>query len=111
MSSFTGCETGLSSKGGSTAPRMRRWQRLLPTARGWTRRHNPLPKRFSFGATRASQERTALRPRACSPAIWLGIMAAMSRENLEIVRRGYEHFVATGELLPEIAHPDFVWDM
>ena len=35
----------------------------------------------------------------------------MSRENVEIVRRGYEHFRATGELRPEIVHPDFVWDM
>ena len=38
-------------------------------------------------------------------------MAAVSRENLEIVRRGFEHFAATGDLLPEIVHPDFVWDM
>lgn len=35
----------------------------------------------------------------------------MSAENVEIVRGGYEHVVATGELLEEIAHPDFVWDM
>jgi len=35
----------------------------------------------------------------------------MSQENVEIVRRGYDHFIATGELLPEIAHPDFAWDM
>ena len=25
--------------------------------------------------------------------------------------RGYEHFGASGELLAELAHPDFVWDM
>jgi ketosteroid isomerase-like protein len=36
---------------------------------------------------------------------------AMSQENVEIVRRGYEYFRATGELRPEIVHPDFVWDM
>ena len=35
----------------------------------------------------------------------------MSQETVEIVRRGYEHFVATGELRREIVHPDFVWDM
>jgi ketosteroid isomerase-like protein len=35
----------------------------------------------------------------------------MSQENVEIARRGYEHFVATGELRAEIVHPDFVWDM
>lgn len=35
----------------------------------------------------------------------------MSAENVEIVRRGYAHVIATGELLEEIAHPDFVWDM
>jgi ketosteroid isomerase-like protein len=35
----------------------------------------------------------------------------MSAENVEIVRGGYEHVIATGELLEGIAHPDFVWDM
>jgi ketosteroid isomerase-like protein len=35
----------------------------------------------------------------------------MSAENVETVRRGYQHVVATGELLEGIAHPDFVWDM
>ena len=35
----------------------------------------------------------------------------MSQENVEIVRRGYEHFAATGELLAEATAPDFVWDM
>jgi len=35
----------------------------------------------------------------------------MSAENVEIVRSGYEHVIATGELLEEIGHPDFVWDM
>ena len=36
----------------------------------------------------------------------------MSQQNVEIVRRGYERFIATGELLPgETVHPDFVWDM
>jgi ketosteroid isomerase-like protein len=35
----------------------------------------------------------------------------MSQEHLEVVRRGYEHFVATGELLDDIVTPDFVWDM
>jgi ketosteroid isomerase-like protein len=38
-------------------------------------------------------------------------MTAVSCQNLEIVQRGYEHFGATGEMLPEILHPDFVWDM
>ena len=35
----------------------------------------------------------------------------MSAENLEIMRRGYEHFVATGALLDELVDPEFVWDM
>jgi ketosteroid isomerase-like protein len=35
----------------------------------------------------------------------------MSQENVEIVRRGTEHFLATGDFLPEIIHADFVWDM
>jgi len=35
----------------------------------------------------------------------------MSQENVEIVRRGYEHFGATGDFQEEIFDPDFVWDM
>jgi uncharacterized protein len=35
----------------------------------------------------------------------------MSHENLEIVRRGWDHFLATGELLEGIVAPDFAWDM
>ena len=35
----------------------------------------------------------------------------MSQENVEVVRRGYEHWFATGEFLAGINHPDFVWDM
>jgi ketosteroid isomerase-like protein len=35
----------------------------------------------------------------------------MSQENVEIVRRGYEHWIATGDPLPEVFHADFVWDM
>ena len=35
----------------------------------------------------------------------------MSQENVEIVMRGWDHFLATGELLEEIAAPDFEWDM
>jgi ketosteroid isomerase-like protein len=35
----------------------------------------------------------------------------MSQENVEIFRRGWEHFRTTGDLLSEIVHPDFVWDM
>ena len=35
----------------------------------------------------------------------------MSVENVELIRRGYEHFITTGELLGEDVHPDFVWDM
>jgi ketosteroid isomerase-like protein len=31
--------------------------------------------------------------------------------NIEVVRRGYEHFAAHGDVLVEIAGPDFVWDM
>jgi len=36
---------------------------------------------------------------------------AMSQENVEIVREGYERFAATGELEPDLATDDFVWDM
>ena len=32
----------------------------------------------------------------------------MSRENVEIMRRGYAHFMATREIR---AHPDLVWDV
>jgi ketosteroid isomerase-like protein len=32
----------------------------------------------------------------------------MSEENVEIMRRGYAHFLATGEIR---AHPDLVWDV
>jgi ketosteroid isomerase-like protein len=35
----------------------------------------------------------------------------MSQENVEIVRRGYEHWLATGEFLIAVLDPDFVWDM
>jgi hypothetical protein len=35
----------------------------------------------------------------------------MSQENVEIVRRGWEHFLATGEQPQEIIAPDFIWDM
>jgi ketosteroid isomerase-like protein len=36
---------------------------------------------------------------------------AMSEENVEIVRRAFEHYRATGELLAENYDVDFVWDM
>jgi ketosteroid isomerase-like protein len=32
----------------------------------------------------------------------------VSDENVEIIRRGYAHFIATGEIN---AHPDLVWDV
>jgi ketosteroid isomerase-like protein len=35
----------------------------------------------------------------------------MSQENVDAVRRGYEHFSATGDFQQEIFDPDFVWDM
>jgi hypothetical protein len=35
----------------------------------------------------------------------------MSQENVEIVRRRYEHFAATGDYLAETHALDFVWDM
>lgn len=31
--------------------------------------------------------------------------------NIDVVRRGYAHFAARGELLVEILDPEFVWDM
>ena len=35
----------------------------------------------------------------------------MSEENVELVRRGYEQFAATGRFVADIASPGFVWDM
>ncbi len=35
----------------------------------------------------------------------------MSRENVDLVLRGYAHRQATGDFLEEIVAPDFVWDM
>jgi ketosteroid isomerase-like protein len=35
----------------------------------------------------------------------------MSAENVEIVRRGYEEFLATGEPVERTMAPEFVWDM
>jgi uncharacterized protein len=35
----------------------------------------------------------------------------MSRENVERLRRGYEHLIATGDFLNENFHAEFVWDM
>jgi ketosteroid isomerase-like protein len=35
----------------------------------------------------------------------------MSRESVERLRGGYEHFIATGDFRPDLMHPDFVWDM
>ena len=35
----------------------------------------------------------------------------MAMDNMEIVRRGYEHFAATGAMDPELTAADFVWDM
>jgi ketosteroid isomerase-like protein len=39
------------------------------------------------------------------------MLRAMSQGNVEIVRRGYQHLLATGEPLEEIYAEDFVWDM
>ena len=35
----------------------------------------------------------------------------MSQENVEIVKRGWEHFLRTGEQPEELIASDFVWDM
>jgi ketosteroid isomerase-like protein len=35
----------------------------------------------------------------------------MSQENVEVVRRIYEYYTATGDFSEETVHPDFVWDM
>ena len=35
----------------------------------------------------------------------------MSQENVEGVRRGYEHFRETGDFQEETFAPGFVWDM
>jgi hypothetical protein len=35
----------------------------------------------------------------------------MSQGNVEIVRRGFEHYTTTGEVSRENMDPEFVWDM
>jgi ketosteroid isomerase-like protein len=35
----------------------------------------------------------------------------MSKESVDVVRRGYENFAATGDFSPELTHPDLVWDL
>jgi ketosteroid isomerase-like protein len=40
-----------------------------------------------------------------------GKLTGVSQENVEVVRRAYEHFRATGEVLADVVAPDFVWDM
>jgi ketosteroid isomerase-like protein len=35
----------------------------------------------------------------------------MPQENVEIVRRGYQHFISQGEFLEELVDPRLVWDM
>jgi ketosteroid isomerase-like protein len=35
----------------------------------------------------------------------------MSQANVELIRRGYEHFRESGEMHGEITTDDFVWDM
>ena len=35
----------------------------------------------------------------------------MSQENVEVVREGFERFVATGQIAADLATDDFVWDM
>jgi hypothetical protein len=34
----------------------------------------------------------------------------MSQENLDLLRRGVDHVVRTGELSPDTVQPDLVWD-
>jgi ketosteroid isomerase-like protein len=40
-----------------------------------------------------------------------GILRAMSQENVEIVRAGFERFAATGEFAANLSTDDFAWDM
>ena len=40
----------------------------------------------------------------------LGSVAALGR-NVDIVRSGFDHFAATGDMLADIVAPEFVWDM
>ena len=35
----------------------------------------------------------------------------MSQQNVELVKRAFEHFQAKGDFMEEITRPDFVWDM
>ena len=65
-------------------------------------------RRRSAGCARGTPPRrtsTPSRPR--SPRRCSGVRG----DNLEMMRRGYEHFVATGQLSEERMDPEFVWDM
>ena len=53
-----------------------------------------------------SAGRAAARPQAVAAGYW----RAMSRENVELVKRGFEVFMATGKLSDEFA-PDHIWDL
>ena len=35
----------------------------------------------------------------------------MSQQNVEVIRRGFQHFRATGDFLEDLHAPEFVWDM
>jgi len=35
----------------------------------------------------------------------------VSQQNVELVKRAFEHFQAKGDFMEEITRPDFVWDM
>jgi ketosteroid isomerase-like protein len=35
----------------------------------------------------------------------------MSKSNVELIRQGYERFIASGDVDESITAPDFVWDM
>jgi ketosteroid isomerase-like protein len=40
-----------------------------------------------------------------------GEMSGISKQNVDVVRGGYEQFASTGQFVEEIVTTDFVWDM
>lgn len=52
-----------------------------------------------------------MRTQAVDDATKRDTARAMSQENVELVRQALEYFKATGEFSPDLAAPEFVWDM
>src|SRR5260370_634126 len=85
-----------------------------PVARKWPQPRLTISTFCADMARAVSRRRRAMEtpPAGVSIARLLRDTArAMSAQNVAIVRRGWGHFLATGEVLEEIAAPDFAWDM